>query len=139
MIPLFVYSFFLSFSPSVFRSFGPLVCSLVHSFLVRSFVCCVCSFVRCFRHSLVRSPLSLSTRSFVPSLARPLLCSPVLPFNYNNKLSFTDPYEKINVRQSKKSFSFSAGKSILLSQPFSDTTLSTLQTEPLANMETSDI
>ena len=60
------------------------------------------SFALSFVHSFVCS----FARSFVPSLACPaLVCSlSVRPFN--NKLSFTDSYERVNIKQSKKVIQF---------------------------------
>ena len=43
------------------------------------------------------------------------------------------------MKQSNESFTFSTGKIIFLSNLFSDTTLSTVQTEPLATAEALDI
>ena len=43
------------------------------------------------------------------------------------------------MKQSNESFTFPTGKIIFLSNLFSDTTLSTVQTEPLATAEASEI
>ena len=107
-------SFVLSFAPSVVRwfvcfpdfftrSFVSLALSFGAPSVVRWFVrSLVCSIVRLFFRSLFRSfTYSLSrffTRSFVPSLACPLVCS-LSVRAFNDKLPFTDPYERVNVKQ----------------------------------------
>ena len=83
--------FVLSFAPLVIRS---LVCSLFRLF----FRLLARSFFRSLVRSNSRSLCRLFTRSFVPSLACPLVCS-LSVRTFNDKLPFTDPYERVNVKQ----------------------------------------
>ena len=104
LVPSLLHSFVRSPIVSfVFRSLlwsfvGSLVC--FPDFFIRSFISFVLSFgpsvVRWFGRSLVCSIVRL----FFRSLASPLVCS-LSVRTFNNKLSFADPYERVNVKQSK--------------------------------------